>query len=62
MPASRIAATTSGWTRPAGRVPAEIARAFAGSARALKKAAAICDRPALWTQAKRTVFTPVFPP
>jgi hypothetical protein len=36
-------------------VPAEIARARAGSASALKNAAAICDRPALCTHAKITV-------
>jgi len=35
---------------------AEMARAFVESASALNHAAAICDRPALWTQAKITVF------
>jgi hypothetical protein len=34
-----------------------MARAFCGSASALKNAAAICERPALWTQAKMTVST-----
>ena len=57
MPASRIASTTTGFTRSAGCVPAETARAFEGSASALKNAAAICDRPALCTQAKTTVIT-----
>jgi hypothetical protein len=42
-------------TWAAGSVPADIARALAGSAIALKNAAAICDRPALCTQAKITV-------
>ena len=53
-PISRMTATTSGWTREPGSVPAEIARARPGAARLLKSAAAICDRPALWIQAKRT--------
>ena len=52
-----IASTTSGCTRAAGCVPAEIARAFDRSTCLLKRAAAICDRPALCTQAKRTVIT-----
>src|SRR6185503_8814174 len=56
-PASRIAASTSGWTRGPGSVPAESARALPGSASRLNQAAAICERPALWTQAKSTVFT-----
>ncbi len=51
-----MAACTSGWMRSPGCVPAETARARAGSARALKNAAAICERPALCTQAKITVF------
>jgi hypothetical protein len=37
-------------------MPAEIARAFVGSVNRLNHAAAICERPALWTQAKSTVF------
>src|SRR4051812_48659163 len=57
-PASRMTATTSGWTCAPGRVPAEIACAFCPSAIELKKAAAICERPALWTQAKMTRFMP----
>src|SRR5580704_348984 len=52
MPASCITRRTSGWIRGAGLVPAEIASACVGSARALKNAAAIWDRPALWMQAK----------
>src|SRR5262245_8486544 len=52
-----MTSTTSGCTRSPGSVPALIAFAFAGSARRLNQAAAICDRPALWTQANRTVFT-----
>ena len=55
MPTSLIAVTTSGWTRGLV-VPAEIARAFVGSDNRLNHAAAICDRPALWTHAKSTVF------
>ena len=47
MPTSCIALTTSGCTRVPGSVPADMARAFAGSASALNQAAAICDRPAL---------------
>jgi len=35
--------------------PSHIARAWPGSASWLKSAAAICDRPALWIQAKSTV-------
>jgi len=57
MPSSAMAATTSGWTRSPGSVPAETARAFVLSVIELKNAAAICERPALWTQAKMTVFT-----
>src|SRR5262249_6137141 len=52
MPLSCIATMTSGWTPSAGFVPAEKARAFAGSANYLKNAAAICERPALWPKAK----------
>ena len=55
-PTSFIAVTTSGWTRGPGSVPAEIARALVGSDNRLNHAAAICDRPALWTHAKSTVF------
>jgi hypothetical protein len=46
-PISAIAARTSGCTQAAGAVPADSDRAFVGSARELKNAAAICDRPAL---------------
>ena len=56
MPTSFIASSTSGWTRGPGSVPAEMARATWGSARALNHAAAICERPALWTHANSTVF------
>src|SRR5438105_9759674 len=56
MPASFIAVITSPCTRFAGWVPADIACAAVGSERALNHAAAICERPALCTQAKRTVF------
>src|SRR5512147_20318 len=55
MPASAMASRTSGCTALPGRVPADSARALAGSASWLNSAAAICERPALWTQAKRTV-------
>jgi hypothetical protein len=55
-PTSFIAVATSACTREPGSVPAEMARALVGSANRLNQAAAICDRPALWTQAKRTVF------
>src|SRR5947208_9795660 len=48
MPASFIAVITSPCTRLAGWVPAEIACAAFWSA--------ICEHPALCTQAKRTVF------
>jgi hypothetical protein len=48
---SFIAASTSGWTRVPGCVPAETARAFWGLASRLSQAAAIWERPALWTQA-----------
>jgi hypothetical protein len=37
-------------------VPPEIARAFVRSASRLNQAAAIGERPALWTHANRTVF------
>ena len=56
MPISRMTSTTSGWTRSAGWVPAGTACALAGSASRLKNAAAICERPALCTHAKMTVF------
>src|SRR5687767_8198899 len=52
---------TSGWTAVPGLVPAEIARALAGSASTLNQDAAIWDRPALWTHAKRTVFIELDP-
>jgi intracellular sulfur oxidation DsrE/DsrF family protein len=52
-----LAVATAGCALPAGWVPAEIAVAFAGSARWRKKCAAIWLRPALWTQAKITVVT-----
>jgi len=54
MPISRMTCTTSGWTRSPGSVPAEMASADDGSTIVEKKAAAICERPALWTQAKIT--------
>jgi len=56
MPTSFIAVITSPCTRFAGWVPADIACAAVGSERALNHAAAICERPALCTQAKRTAF------
>ena len=37
IPASRIASTTTGFTRSAGCVPAETARAFDGSARRVEE-------------------------
>jgi hypothetical protein len=40
----------------AGLVPADKAFAFVGATKPLKKAAAICERPALCTQAKMTLF------
>ena len=40
--------------RPEARPLRPERRARSGSANALKKAAAICERPALWTQAKST--------
>src|SRR4029453_2046385 len=58
MPTSRMTVTTSGWTAGPGRVPADNARALAGSTRALNSAAAICDRPALWTHATGTTTPP----
>ena len=57
LPSSCITATTSGWTRSPGFVPADSALAMAGSASLLKNAAAICERPALRTHAKMMVFT-----
>ena len=55
--------TGQSWIHPevveamtAGCVPAEIARALVGSASSLKNAAAICERPALCTQAKTIFF------
>src|SRR5438093_11120973 len=51
----RMAVTTSGCTRGPGSVPAETARAFEGSTRRLNHAAAICERPALYTHANKTV-------
>lgn len=60
-PTSSMTWTTSGCTHSAGRVPAEMARAAWRLARALKKAAAICERPALWTHAKITVFIEMAP-
>ena len=56
MPTSFIASSTSGWTRGPGSVPAEMRARLVGSARALNQAAAICERPALWTHANSTVF------
>ena len=50
-PTSRMASSTSGCTRVPGWVPADTARAFAGSASRRNHAAAICERPALCTQA-----------
>src|ERR1700761_7950865 len=55
IPISCMAASTSGWTRSPGSVPAETAFARCGSAKWLKKAAALGGRPALWTQAKITL-------
>ena len=55
IPRAFMAVTTSGWTRSAGWVPAETALAFPGAAYLLNRAAAICERPALCTQANSTV-------
>jgi hypothetical protein len=56
MLASFMAATTSGRTLSEGRDPAATALTSAGAQRALKKPAAICERPALCAHAKITVF------
>ena len=49
-----MTSTTSGCTRSPGCVPADTATALEGSAKAEKNAAAIWERPALWTHAKMT--------
>src|SRR6266545_5467999 len=53
-PASRIASITSGWTSSEGIVPAE-RTSTRPSPICRRKAAAICERPALWTHTKRTI-------
>src|SRR5579884_178139 len=53
-PGSRMTATTSGWTRSAGVVPADSARWRPAAARS-NSAALICERPALCRQTNRTV-------
>ena len=54
MPSSRMTATTSGWTRSAGVVPAERAR-WRPPPACSKRAADICERPAFWRQTKSAV-------
>src|SRR5215207_5871707 len=56
MPSSAIASTTAGWTRSAGRVPADAALCRPPAARS-KSAWLIWERPALWRQTKRTCAT-----
>src|SRR5262245_33123499 len=48
-----MTSTTFGWTFSAGVVPAERASGRPRAA-AVKSASAICERPAFWTQTKRT--------
>ena len=57
MPSSRIAATTSGWTCCAGRLPAERA-SWAPAAARSNSAWAICDRPAFWMHTNSTRLMP----
>src|ERR1022692_610769 len=59
-PISLMASTTAGLRLSAGSEPAERTRT-APSARWFSSAAAICDRPALWTQTNRTSGTLVMP-
>src|ERR1700731_325667 len=54
IPSSAMAATATGLTSPAGLVPAE-RTSMRSPAMRLSKAAAICERPALWTQTNRTL-------
>src|SRR5664280_1594804 len=54
MPTSRMASTTAGSTCSAGRLPAE-RTSTAPAARAVRKPAAIWERPALCTQTNSTV-------
>ena len=49
-----MTATTSGWTRSAGVVPADSAR-WRPPAACSKSAADICERPAFWRQTKSAV-------
>src|SRR5829696_5121420 len=56
MPSSAIASTTAGWTRSAGRVPADAALCRPPAARS-KSAWLIWERPALWRQTKTTCAT-----
>ncbi len=53
MPSSAMAATAAGLTASAGADPAE-RTSTASPARWRRKAAAIWERPALWTQRKST--------
>src|SRR5664279_2802248 len=54
MPASRMAWTASGLIWSAGSDPADQITTWS-PASCLSQPAAICDRPALWTQTNRTV-------
>src|SRR3954468_19080869 len=53
MPASAMAATAAGFTFSAGWDPAE-RTSMAPLERVVRKAAAIWERPALWTQTNKT--------
>src|SRR6476661_4551975 len=53
MPTSAIALTAAGFTWSAGCEPAE-RTSISPLARVVRKAAAIWERPALWTQTNRT--------
>jgi hypothetical protein len=56
IPISAIAATTAGFTALTGSDPAEVTRTRPAAARA-SRAAAICDRPALWVHMNSTTGT-----
>src|SRR5688572_5135239 len=54
IPSSAIASTATGLTESAGAEPAE-STSTRSPARCCGQPAAICERPALWTQTNRTV-------
>ena len=62
IPTSRITFTSSGCPRSPGYVPGDAAWTRVASAICDRNAAPICDRPALWTQAKSRAPSARTPP